>query len=66
MLLANVELDERLIKTAESLTGEHEMNNLMRAGLLALIERESAQQLAVLGGSEPQLLIPPRRREIID
>jgi len=33
---------------------------LLREGLKALIERESAQRLALLGGSEPDLQQVPR------
>ena len=36
--------------------------SLDREALKALIERESARRLARLGGSEPQLETPPRRR----
>jgi hypothetical protein len=35
---------------------------LVREGLRALIERESARRLARLGGSEPQLKPVPRRQ----
>jgi hypothetical protein len=34
----------------------------VREALKALIERESAHRLARLGGSEPHLHAPPRRR----
>jgi hypothetical protein len=34
----------------------------VREALKALIERESARRLARLGGSEPDLAAPPRRR----
>jgi len=35
---------------------------LLREALRALIERESARRLALLGGTEPDLDAPPRRR----
>jgi len=57
-----VNLDERLLQEAERLTGTKERTALIRAGLHALIERESARRLARLGGSEPELEVPPRRR----
>ena len=50
-----VNLDEELVEQAQSLTGVTERGALLRAGLVALIERESARRLARLGGSEPQL-----------
>jgi hypothetical protein len=38
-----------------------EKTALVREGLRALIERESARRLARLGASEPELKNPPRR-----
>ena len=40
----------------------NEKVSLIREGLRALIERESARRLARLGGSEPGLESTPRRR----
>jgi Arc/MetJ family transcription regulator len=54
-------IDESLLKEASRLTGEREKTSLVREGLKALIERESAKRLARLGGSEPALE-PIRRR----
>ncbi|MCY3913337.1 MAG: type II toxin-antitoxin system VapB family antitoxin [Chloroflexi bacterium] len=55
-------LDERLLNRAQRLTGIDGKTALVREGLRALIERESARRLARLGGSEPQLIPVPRRR----
>jgi Arc/MetJ family transcription regulator len=55
-------LDDDLVAAAQSFTGITEKSALVRAGLKALIEREAAQRLARLGGSEPDLVAPPRRR----
>lgn len=55
-------LDDDLIAQAQDLTGLREKSALIRAALTALIERESARRLARLGGSEPDLELPPRRR----
>jgi Arc/MetJ family transcription regulator len=57
-----VNLDECLLKEAQRLTGTKERTALIREGLQALIERESARRLARLGGSELELAVPPRRR----
>jgi Arc/MetJ family transcription regulator len=57
-----VTLDDHLVEEAQRLTGVSERGTLLRAGLQALIERESARRLARLGGSEPQLKDIPRRR----
>ena len=50
------------MKTAQKLTGIEEKAVLLRAGLKALIEQESARRLAALGASEPQLSNVSRRR----
>ncbi len=55
-------LDDDLIAQAQDLTGLREKSALIRAALTALIERESARRLARLGGSEPGLELPQRRR----
>ena len=55
-------IDDELLDRATALTGVKERAALVREGLKALIERESARRLARLGGSEPQLLPIPRRR----
>lgn len=55
-------IDDELLREARRLTGVTEKAALVREGLRALIERESARRLARLGGSEPQLEDVPRRR----
>ena len=55
-------LDEQLLHQAQRLTGIDGRTALVREGLRALIERESARRLAKLAGSEPDLLPIPRRR----
>ena len=57
-----VNIDDELMATARKLTGIEEKAVLLRAGLKALIEQESARRLAKLGGSEPQLSSVSRRR----
>ncbi len=59
-----VNLDEDLLATAIRLTGTLNRSALLHAGLKALIERESARRLARLGGSQPKLKAPPRRRQV--
>lgn len=56
-----VTLDDDLLAQAEALSGIQERPALMREALKALIARESARRLALLGGSEPDLVAPPRR-----
>jgi Arc/MetJ family transcription regulator len=55
-------LDDELVAEAQAYTGLKEKSALVREALKALIERESARRLARLGGSEPGLKMPPRRR----
>jgi Arc/MetJ family transcription regulator len=55
-------LDDDLVAKAQAISGVKEKSSLMREALKALIERESARRLARLGGSEPDLEAPPRRR----
>lgn len=57
-----IDLDDELVGEAQRLTGATERTALIHEGLRALIERESARRLARLGGSEPQLRKPARRR----
>jgi Arc/MetJ family transcription regulator len=55
-------LDDELVAKAQAFTGLKEKSSLVREALKALIERESARRLARLGGSEPDIEAPPRRR----
>jgi Arc/MetJ family transcription regulator len=57
-------LDDELLAEAQRLTGVKEKTSLVREGLNALIERESARRLARLGGTEPALRSIPRRRSV--
>ena len=57
-----VNIDDQLLAEAQRITGVTEKAALVREGLKALIERESARRLARLGASEPQLKAIPRRQ----
>lgn len=59
---ATVSLDDALLAKAHSLSGLKERTALLNAALRALVERESARELARLGGSEPRLKPVSRRR----
>lgn len=54
-------IDDELLAKAQRVTGLKERTALVREGLKALIERESARRLAQLGSTEPQLQAVPRR-----
>ena len=57
-----VTLDDELLAKAQKYTGISERTSLVNAALKALVEREAARRLARLGGSQPRLKAPPRRR----
>jgi Arc/MetJ family transcription regulator len=55
-------IDDTLLRKAATLAGVDEKTALVRMGLEALIARESARRLAMLGGTEKGLLPIWRRR----
>ncbi|MFQ5526626.1 MAG: type II toxin-antitoxin system VapB family antitoxin [Thermoanaerobaculia bacterium] len=55
-------IDDDLLAEARRLSGLEEKTAIVRAGLEALVARESARRLAALGGSEPGLKKTRRRR----
>ncbi|MCB1833032.1 MAG: type II toxin-antitoxin system VapB family antitoxin [Geminicoccaceae bacterium] len=55
-------LDDALLEKASMLSGVSERGVLLKEALKALIERESARRLALLGGTEPGTEAAPRRR----
>jgi Arc/MetJ family transcription regulator len=58
-----INIDDELLAKAAKLTGSLDRSAMVREGLKALIERESARRLARLGGSQRDLQAPPRRRQ---
>ena len=57
-----ISIDDELLADAQEYTGIKEKSALVREGLKALVQREAARRLARLGGSEPNLVLAPRRR----
>ena len=57
-----INIDEELLAKAAKLAGPLDRSAMVREGLKALIERESARRLARLGGTQAQLKAAPRRR----
>jgi Arc/MetJ family transcription regulator len=55
-------LDGELIEKARAVTGISEKTSLIRAGLEALITRETSRRLAALGGTQPHFEAGRRRR----
>lgn len=58
---ATLTLDDDLLEQAQSLTCIPETAAIIREALKALIERESARRLILLGGSDPGAEGAPRR-----
>jgi len=58
-----INIDDDLLAKATRLTGPMDRSAMVREGLKALIERESAKRLARLGGSQPALKAASRRRQ---
>ena len=57
-----IAIDDDLLAKAQALTGISKKTALVREALRAVIQRESAKRLALVGGSEPSLKEVPRRR----
>lgn len=57
-----INIDEQLLEKAQTYTGIKERATLVRMGLESLVQREAARRLARLGGTEPDIVAPPRRR----
>ncbi len=57
-----VDLDELRVRRAKELTGLEDERAIVREGLEALIAREKGRRLAALGGTQPALRSPRRRR----
>ncbi len=55
-------IDPARYDRARQLTGIPEKTALLNAGLDALIQLHSSRRLAALGGTEPDVTAPPRRR----
>ena len=55
-------IDDELIAAAEALVGRMSKSALVHEALVALVQRESARRLALLGGSDPDLAAIRRRR----
>jgi len=55
-------IDDDLLKKAQSLTGITEITAVVSEALKVLIARESGRRLAALGGTERVLAAVPRRR----
>lgn len=57
-----VTLDDELLKEASDAIGTTERSVVLREGLKALVEREAARRLIMLGGTMPDAALPAQRR----
>lgn len=57
-----VTLDDALLARAAELTGIPSRRDLLSEALQALIARESARRLILMGGSDPNAEAAPRKR----
>ncbi len=58
-----INIEDDLLAKAIRLTGPLDRSAMVREGLKALIERESAKRLASLGGTQRTLKAAPGRRQ---
>ena len=56
-------IDDQLLADAGEYAGVKEKSAIVRIALKAFVEREAARRLARMGGTEPDLKAPPRRRQ---
>jgi len=57
-----VTLDDDLLADVEQLSGIRDRSQLLREALLEMRHRLASQRLALLAGSEPDVVASPRRR----
>jgi Arc/MetJ family transcription regulator len=57
-----VTIDDKLFAQAQAYTGIKEKSALLREAIKALVEREAARRLILLGGSDPDAEAAPRGR----
>lgn len=60
---STINLDDQLLERARVLTGTQEMAALVRQALETLVRVESSRRLASLGGSMPDAVATPSRRD---
>jgi hypothetical protein len=61
VMALNTDVDQKLLAKARKLVDPATPGNLNNEEFKALVQRESAQRLGKLGGSEPRLKLAPRR-----
>ncbi len=59
---ATINIDDRLLERARSLTGTKDVTPLVRRTLETLVRVEAGKRLSALGGTMPETKAAPRRR----
>lgn len=59
---STINIDDRLMEKARSLTGIKETATIVRQALETLVRIEAGKRLIVLGGTMPEAEAAPRRR----
>jgi Arc/MetJ family transcription regulator len=62
LMRTTIKLDDQLMAAAQEYSGLTEKTEIVRKALKCYVEREASRRLARLGGSCPDLVVPPRRR----
>ena len=57
-----ITFEDAILAKAQAYTGIKEKSALVNKALEALVAREAARQLSLLGGTEPKVKSAPRRR----
>jgi Arc/MetJ family transcription regulator len=57
-----INLDDELMAAAQEYSGLTEKTEVVRRALKYYVEREAQRRLARMGGTCPDLVVPPRRR----
>ncbi|CUX65952.1 MULTISPECIES: type II toxin-antitoxin system VapB family antitoxin [Agrobacterium] len=63
---STINLDDKLMERAKSLTGTKETAALVRQALETLVRVESGKRLIALGGSMPEAEAAPRQRSDVN
>jgi Arc/MetJ family transcription regulator len=58
-----ITVDDNLLAQAQAYTGLKKKSAVIQEALKALIQREAARRSSLLGGTQPDLVAPPRRRQ---
>lgn len=61
-MFVTIDIEDRLLKKARSLTGTEEIDALVRQALETLVRVEAGKRLVTLGGTMPDAAAGPRRQ----